>query len=62
MAHFSYRSIIAAPMAVAMSWLRVITKAACAGICAIIAKPVAAGYTSCTTLSPTIWHIFCRSM
>ncbi|PQE24971.1 hypothetical protein CJF31_00011373 [Rutstroemia sp. NJR-2017a BVV2] len=44
-----------------MSWLCVIIKAACAGICAIIAKPVAAGYTSCTALSPIIWYIFCRS-
>jgi hypothetical protein len=53
-AHFSYRSIIAAPIAVAISWLRIIIKAACAGIYAIIAKPVATGYTSYTALSPTI--------
>ncbi|PQE10591.1 hypothetical protein CJF31_00009287 [Rutstroemia sp. NJR-2017a BVV2] len=46
-------------MVVAMSWLRVIIKAACAGVCAIIAKPVVVDYMSFMVLSPTIWHIFC---
>jgi hypothetical protein len=35
---------------VAMSWLRVIIKAACTGVCTIIAKPVAVGYMSFTSL------------
>ncbi|KAM3158187.1 hypothetical protein ABEW05_001213 [Botrytis cinerea] len=56
MAYFSCRSTIAEPMAVAMAWLRVIIKAACVGMYAIITNSVTVGFTSFTALSLTMSH------